>query len=65
MISEMSLTKDLKIGWSFPYRAKKAHCFVNGQALCGRYRGEGMFSSNTLYTDECCSKCLKKKKELK
>ena len=61
----MKLTEILKKGWAFPYRAKKAHYFVDRKSLCKKHeisesKEFGLLPSSMLRTNECCSVCLKK-----
>lgn len=54
-------------GWGFPANAKKAHYFVGGTALCGKwmYFGEYEAEGNVPSKDDCkaCRRKLEKQKE--
>jgi len=57
-------------GWTFPYKSKKAHYFIERQSLCKKYKINeydemGLLPSTALYQQECCKKCLKKLQPLK
>jgi hypothetical protein len=60
--------KRVKNGWGFPWLARKAHYFVNGQSLCRRWVFGGLLEQeNDESPDNCktCIKLLKKERENK
>jgi hypothetical protein len=69
-MSEFSLLKERKEGWAYPYRSKKAHYFVNGVSLCGKYRYSvdshlmrNLLPASAFFDKELCQICLKKYRE--
>ena len=61
MNSTFSLLEKLSEGWGFPYRAKKAHYFINRKSLCNKHNiseyGEGRLLPQVNW-GEHCKKCL-------
>ncbi|RLI41370.1 hypothetical protein DRO59_07110 [Candidatus Bathyarchaeota archaeon] len=60
----MSKSK-VKEGWGFPLNSRKAHYFVNGRSLCGKWLFFGeLEQGNDGSPDNCavCKKLLQKRK---
>jgi len=53
------MKKKPKEGWGWPAMSRKAHYFVNGRSLCGRWMYFGKLYSEDFGEDNCKS-CLKK-----
>ena len=60
------ILEELESGWTYPYRAKKAHYFDNnkGESICRKYKKTGWRSSLLpttvfLYKSELCFGCLR------
>lgn len=50
----------LKKGWAWPLRARKAHFFVGGFSLCGRWAFGGQLSdSRVSHGEETCTACIR------
>lgn len=67
MGSLMSASEEIKEGWGFPTGSRKAHYFVKGMSLCGKwgfYFGS-LEQGNDDSPDNCaeCVRRLKKRKE--
>ena len=63
-----SILKELKSGWYYPYRSKKAHLCVTDKTVCGKYKTskldkQGILPISAFYERELCAKCLKKYKK--
>lgn len=57
-------------GWGFPQRSRKAHYFVNGRSLCGKWTFFGKVAEGDpgFFESKCCAKCFRefdKRKEAK
>lgn len=66
MNNSFSLLEDIKVGWRYPYRSKKAHCFRHNTSICGKhtlsdYEMGGLLPRGAFYKEQLCSKCLNDK----
>jgi len=56
---------NVKKGWSFPNNCMKAHYFVNGQSLCGRWGYWGTILEDDKHKSPSnCKTCMKKRSKL-
>lgn len=58
-----SLLENIKIGWRYIYKGKKAHCFKDNKSLCNKYtvsdyESGGLLHKRVFYKDQLCLKCL-------
>lgn len=47
-------------GWGFPELSKKAHYFVEGRSLCGRWAYTGALEPAALASPDDCAACTRK-----
>lgn len=58
-----SLLEDIKTGWRYIYKGKKAHCFKENKSLCSKYiisdyETGGLLHKGMFYKGQLCPKCL-------
>jgi len=51
-----------KGGWGWPVNSRKAHYFVNGRALCGRWLFFGPLEQGNDDNPDNCAECKKRLK---
>jgi len=49
----------VKEGWGFPLNSKKAHYFVDGRALCGKWLFFGNLEEGNDNSPDNCTACKK------
>jgi len=53
-----------KRGWWWPLRARKAHYFVDGRSLCGRWGHHGAGQDFWLESSHNCAECKRRREKL-
>jgi len=55
---------DTKSGWGWPVYSKKAHYFVDGRSLCGKWLYLGSLEQGNDDSRDNCAECKKRLKRV-
>jgi len=62
-MAEIEQLKTTIEGWGFPLLSKKAHYFVDGRALCGKWWFGGELEQGNNDSSDNCKECVRRFKK--
>lgn len=51
-------------GWGWPMNSKKAHYFIEGRSLCGKWGFFGDLTANEAHSPDDCADCTKRRAKM-